>query len=72
MISLEGNLNPNGSISIKFIHQDLRPNVFACGLIFLAGLAEGSWRDLAAVDLSSYRYRCMLCLRACPLMESGT
>ncbi len=28
----------------------LRPNFFSSGLIFSAGLAQESWRDLAAVD----------------------
>ncbi len=31
----------------------MRPNFFSSGLIFLAGLAQESWRDLAAVIITA-------------------
>ncbi len=37
-----------GSISVKFIQYDLRPNFFSSDLIVLAGVAKESWRDPAA------------------------
>jgi hypothetical protein len=52
MVSMEGNININLSVSLKFIHYELKPYFFVSGLIFwteLGQLAKDSWRGLAAV-----------------------
>ncbi len=52
MVSIEGNLNPYQVNFNQIFELWFAANFFSSGLIFLAELAEESWRDLAAVWLS--------------------